>query len=118
MINISVRQKRLLKIWAKNFVLAVLFGTAMFATVAGFGIGLIMLGKIYGPGAIFGTMIATFMLTFAGVLSYGFAKDKLAKIELEEKRTMDMLKLEPKDILDKSSKYRTLIHDLTFGVKK
>lgn len=92
MLNISVRQRRLLKMWAVNFAIAFVCAIAVFALVLGACIGLIALGKTYGPGAILGTMIGTFAVTGIAIVSYHIAKEKLTNIEREEERTMMALK--------------------------
>jgi len=92
MINLSVRQKRLLKMWAQNFAIALVGAIATFTIVTGGLIGLLMLGKAYGPPAVLGTFVVCFMLTGCAILTYAHAKEKLEKIEREEERTMNALK--------------------------
>lgn len=92
MINLSVRQKRLLKMWAQNFAIALVTAIVMFTIVIGGLVGLLMLGKAYGPSAVLGTFVVCFMLTGCAILTYAHAKEKLEKIEREEERTMNALK--------------------------
>lgn len=90
--QISVRQQRLLKMWAMNF--AIYFGSAVaiFATMIGTGVGLIMLGKAYGPGIVLGLILVGMAVIICATFGYASAKEKLAKLEREEERTMDALR--------------------------
>lgn len=93
--------------WAKEFIIIALIVTAMIATVIGISLGLIVLGKLYGPPAMFGTLIAFFVLVACGGFSYQHAKEKLQKIESEEERTMDALKADH-SLNDDDAMYKSL----------
>jgi acetyl-CoA carboxylase carboxyltransferase component len=101
MINISVRQKRLFKLWAKQFAIVMVSGIAMFGTVCGIAIGLIMLGKAYGPPAVFLSLIGGFAIIGGLTISHAIANEKLTKMEREEERTMDALKTDYSNEKDK-----------------
>jgi hypothetical protein len=78
--------------WAKQFAIVAVSGIAMFGTVCGIAIGLIMLGKAYGPPAVFMTLIGFLATIGALVISHSIANEKLTKMEREEERTMNALK--------------------------
>jgi hypothetical protein len=101
MMNISIRRQRLLKMWAMNFSIVLLSAITTFVTLIAIVIGLITLGKIYGPSAILGVMAITFLLSIAAALSYAITKEKLEKIEREEERTMNALKTDYSNEKDK-----------------
>lgn len=88
MINISVRNQRLLKLWIKytSIVLGILllFAAVMIAIMY----GLILLGKTYG------TIVGISTLALAGVSSftYPYSLEKLQKIERDEEYLLDTLK--------------------------
>lgn len=92
MINITVRQRRLLKMWAKQFAIVMISGIAMFGTVLGLAIGLITLGKMYGPPAVFMSLIVFLAIAGSLAISHAIANEKLTKMEREEERTMNALK--------------------------
>lgn len=101
MIKITVRQQRLYKIWAKQFLIVMLSGIAMFTAVVATAIGLIMLGKAFGPPAIFMSLIGFFAVTGGLAISHAIANEKLTKMEREEERTMDALKTDHSNEKDK-----------------
>jgi hypothetical protein len=78
--------------WAIQFAIVFISGVAMFATVCGIAIGLIMLGKAYGPPAVFISLIVFLATIGALAISHSIANEKLTKMEREEERTMNALK--------------------------
>ena len=112
MIKITVRQKRLYKIWAKQFLIVMLSGIAMFSTVVGLAIGLITLGQIYGPPAVFLSLIIGLAIMGGLAISHAIANEKLTKMEREEERTMNALKTDYSNEKDK------LFSDLRSHIKQ
>lgn len=97
--------------WAKNFAIALIGAIATFAFVIGACVGLIILGKIYGPGAILGTMVIGLMLSSCAALTYAYSKEKLEKMEREEERTLDALKTDF-SVPQPSASYNDLMNQL------
>lgn len=111
MIKVSVRQQRLLKMWVKHFAIAMALGIGIILAIISIMFGLVLLGKIYGSGAVLGLIAAMFLILSTGGLSYQYSRDKLMVLEREEERTMEALKEESKSFLDKTIKdsYKKLI---------
>lgn len=97
--------------WAQNFAIALFCAIAMFAIVTGGLIGLLMLGKAYGPAAVLGTFVVCFVLTGCAILTYVHSKEKLAKFELEEERTMNALKTDF-SVTTPSASYKDLMNQM------
>jgi hypothetical protein len=97
--------------WAKHFAIALGLGIAIILAFVSIVFGLVMLGKIYGTGAVLSVIAAMFLILSAGGLSYQYSRDKLMVLEREEERTMEALKEESKSFLDKTIKdsYKKLI---------
>lgn len=112
MIKVSVRQQRLLKMWVKYFAIAMALGIGIILAIISIMFGLVLLGKIYGSGAVLGLIAAMFLILSTGGLSYQYSRDKLMVLEREEERTMEVLRAEEsKSFLDKTIKdsYKKLI---------
>lgn len=125
MINISVRNQRLLKMWAVNFLIVSTSVIIYFAVIVGGMVGIIILGKTYGPGVVLAIMLGVITLIGTGFASFFYAKEKLEKLEREEERTLEALqtdysrvpKLKVDDIKIKKY-YNSLYGTNTSGVKK
>ena len=127
MINISVRNQRLLKMWAVNFLIVATSAIATFSLAVGGGVGLILLGKTYGPGVVLAILLGIIMLIGTGLASFFYAKEKLEKLEREEERTLEALKTDYTPVAKfkvdntKAHKYYNILYgqnNTKSGVKK
>lgn len=99
MFEITLRHKRFLKIWAKQFVIIVGLGIGVILLLSAILAGFVYLGQTYGSGAAFGLAAILLGFGFAAGIAGSLAEMKLAKLEREEERTMDALKKDYSDPL-------------------
>lgn len=127
MINISVRNQRLLKMWAVNFLIVAVSAIAFFVVTIGGAVGLIVLSKAYGPGVVLAIMLGIIMLIGAGLASFFYAKEKLQRLEQEEERTLKALQTDYTPVAKfkvdntKAHKYYNILYgqnNTKSGVKK
>lgn len=127
MINISVRNQRLLKMWAVNFLIVSASAIATFSVIVGGTVGLIVLAKSYGPGVVLAIMLGVIMLIGTGLASFFFTKEKLEKLEREEQRTLEALQTDYTPVAKfkvdntKAHKYYNILYgqnNIKNGVKK
>lgn len=94
MFNISVRRQRFLKMWAKQFTIAMAWAIGVLIAASAFTLFLMWFAIIFGMkvfGAVMiGLVIMGIVATFAGMK----AEEKLLILEREEQKTMDALKKE------------------------
>lgn len=91
MFNISVRQQRFYKMWAKQFGIIMLWAIAILIAAGSFALFLMWIAitfgmKVFAVGMI-SLVIMGIVATFAGMR----AEEKLTKLERDEQKTMDAL---------------------------
>lgn len=121
MYNISIRQQRFLKLWAKNFIVFLLALIGVVALLTGFVLGFKLLLDAYGPEIMLVAVLMLVPLIGIGSYSYAHSKRELLTLEREENRTLDLLKKDySESAIDKRAhKYYNILYGTTNnGVKK